>query len=318
MLLGKEYIRQHPDLSHIHDSTAKLLEYQQIREAIVLKLAHSEAHLEFVLCAPRMDALFSINFAYISHQVCTNNLLVKVRTYYIFYCSQFITSFLQVPSDDMKLYAQKVFNDLIQPLKAAGNGTFTGPNTIATVLLAETLLAFLPTMLTHNITCDILKEYQIIPLQSGLMQHNQRVRLAQFADARSGFLAVHRARIQRVFIPLGSFSAPRRGKIVELVTFLNTIQTINRREIAEKASEIIIKSCFEDLEPKVQNLSSFKYPEKLASSGFIVQSFCTRRVCQQTAHTKCLASINGCADPTTFFFESRLKKRPSSCICGRT
>ena len=74
MLLGKEYIRQHPDLSHIHDSTAKLLEYQQIREAIVLKLAHSEARLEFVLCAPRMDALFSINFTYISHQVCTNNL----------------------------------------------------------------------------------------------------------------------------------------------------------------------------------------------------------------------------------------------------
>ena len=72
------------------------------------------------------------------------------------------------------------------------------PMLVLCVLLAETLLAFLPTMSTHNITYDILKEYQIVPLQSGLMQHKKRVCLAQFADARSGFLAVHRARIQRV------------------------------------------------------------------------------------------------------------------------
>lgn len=65
------------------------------------------------------------------------------------------------------------------------------------------------------------------------------------------------------------------NNFVELVTFLDTIQTINQREIAEKASEIIIKSYFKDLKPKVQNLSSFKYPDKLASSGFLVHSFCT-------------------------------------------
>ena len=67
------------------------------------------------------------------------------------------------------------------------------------------------------------------------------------------------------------------NNLVELVTFLNTIQTINRREIAEKASEIIIKSYFKDLKPKVQNLSSFKYPDKLASSGLLVHSFCTHK-----------------------------------------
>ena len=65
------------------------------------------------------------------------------------------------------------------------------------------------------------------------------------------------------------------NNLVELVTFLDIIQTINQREIAKKASEIIIKSYFKDLKPKVQNLSSFKYPDKLASSGFLVHSFCT-------------------------------------------
>ena len=42
----------------------------------------------------------------------------------------------------MKSYAKKLFNDLIQPLKAAIAGTFGGPTTVATVLLAETLLVF--------------------------------------------------------------------------------------------------------------------------------------------------------------------------------
>ena len=58
----------------------------------------------------------------------------------------------------MKTYAQKIFNELIQPLKAAINRTMTGPNTIATVLLAETLLASLPSMLIYNVAYNVLKE----------------------------------------------------------------------------------------------------------------------------------------------------------------
>ena len=54
---------------HTYISTAKLLEYQQIQEAIEINLTKSEARLEFVLCAPRLDALFSFNPATISTQV---------------------------------------------------------------------------------------------------------------------------------------------------------------------------------------------------------------------------------------------------------
>ena len=61
LLLGKDYIKEQPDLSHIYNSTAKLLEYQQIQEAIAMKLTKSEACIEFVLCAPRIEELFSIN-----------------------------------------------------------------------------------------------------------------------------------------------------------------------------------------------------------------------------------------------------------------
>ena len=86
------------------------------------------------------------------------------------------------------------------------------------------------------------------------MQRN-RICLAQFANARSGFLAVNRARIQRVFIPLESFPIPRRGKLIEMINFLNTIQTIDHREIAAKALKIILNAYFEDLKATVQNLS---------------------------------------------------------------
>ena len=163
---------------YTYNSTAKLLEYQQIQEAIEMNLTKSEAHLKFVLCAPRLDALFSFNPATISTQVSWNKLLVKVRPYYLFSTHNFSALLLQVSRGDMKTYTKKVFNDLIQPLKAAISDTFRGPTTIATVLLAETLLALLPTMSTQNITYDVLKEYQLVPLQSGSMQHNRRICLA--------------------------------------------------------------------------------------------------------------------------------------------
>ena len=112
-------------------------------------------------------------------------------------------------------------------------------------------------MSTHNITYDVLNEYQIVPLQSGAMQRNGRI----------CFLAVNRARIQSVFIPLESFPIPQRGKLIEMINFLNTIQTIDRREIAAKASKIILtlRTCSQQCET-----SHLKHPEKLASSGFVL------------------------------------------------
>ena len=60
-----------------------------------------------------------------------------------------------------------------------------------------------------------------------------------------------------------------------MITFLNTIKTIDRREIAAKASKVILNAYFEDLQPTVRNLSNLKHPEKLASSGFVVHGFIT-------------------------------------------
>lgn len=52
LLLGKDYVKEQTYFAHIYNSTAKLLEYQQIQEAIEMNLTKSEARLEFVLCAP--------------------------------------------------------------------------------------------------------------------------------------------------------------------------------------------------------------------------------------------------------------------------
>ena len=86
LLLGKDYIKEQPDLVHIYNSTAKLLEYQQIQEAIAIKLTKSEAHLEFVLCAPRLEALFAINLATISYQVRSNKLLENFLFFHLQFC----------------------------------------------------------------------------------------------------------------------------------------------------------------------------------------------------------------------------------------
>lgn len=58
----------------------------------------------------------------------------------------------------MKTCTQKIFNELIQPLKAAINETLTGSNTIATALPAEILLASLPSMLIYNVAYNVVKQ----------------------------------------------------------------------------------------------------------------------------------------------------------------
>lgn len=56
LLLGKDYVRDHTEFANTHNSMTKLLEYQQIREAIVLT---SDARLKFVISTPRIEALLS-------------------------------------------------------------------------------------------------------------------------------------------------------------------------------------------------------------------------------------------------------------------
>ena len=134
--------------------------------------------------------------------------------------------------------------------------------------LSEMLLAFLPTMSTHNITYDVLKEYQIVPLQSGSIQQN-RICLAQFANARSRFLAVNRARIQRVFIPLESFPVPQRWVFIEMINFSTPFkQLIAERSLQrhrKSSSMLTLRTCSQQCET-----SHLKHPEKLASSGFVL------------------------------------------------
>ena len=59
LLLGKDYMRDHTEFTNTYNSTTKLLKYQQIREAIVLKMTRSKARLKFVISTPRIEALFS-------------------------------------------------------------------------------------------------------------------------------------------------------------------------------------------------------------------------------------------------------------------
>ena len=74
-----------------------------------MKLTRSEAHLEFMLCTPRIEALFSINLATISHQVWSNKLLIKVKNYYLFFHSQFDCSLSTGPMRWHEVICKKDF-----------------------------------------------------------------------------------------------------------------------------------------------------------------------------------------------------------------
>jgi hypothetical protein len=57
---------------------------------------------------------------------------------------------MQVPRGHFAGYVRKVVAELYDPLLAAIDGTLSGPGTLGTVLLCETLLSYLPTCMPKD------------------------------------------------------------------------------------------------------------------------------------------------------------------------
>ena len=109
-------------------------------------------------------------------------------------------------------------------MQAAIDGTLTGPGTLGTVLLCETLLTFLCTGSYKNLPYKLLKAY-IGPLSA--LCHTRRVNLSRFATLRGGILCIRRPHLE-VWIPLSSLPYSARATATSMLTFLHQLKAAPR------------------------------------------------------------------------------------------
>ena len=99
-------------------------------------------------------------------------------------------------------YSMAVVRELFAPLHASITDAFLGTESLATILLCETLLSILPSMSVRDMPYKLLKEYGIAPLGQGVIAQEKRILLTQCATLHRGLLHVPRPLFHRVFLPL--------------------------------------------------------------------------------------------------------------------
>lgn len=90
----------------------------------------------------------------------------------------------------MEKYAQSLIWELTEPLVAALDGSLDGPGQIATVLLCETLLCLVPKMSLKDMPYKLLQEYNIMPIEGGVIGSKRRLCLSGIATLHGGVLYV--------------------------------------------------------------------------------------------------------------------------------
>ena len=78
----------------------------------------------------------------------------------------------------MPRYALALLQELVAPLQAALDGSLDGPGQLSTVLLCKTLLSFLPRMSLRDMPYNLLREYRIAPIESGVMAAKRHISLS--------------------------------------------------------------------------------------------------------------------------------------------
>ena len=131
-------------------------------------------------------------------------------------------------------------------MQAAIQGTLTGPGTLGTVLLCESLLNYLITGSYRNQAYHVLKAYDIAPL--GALAQTRKVDLRSFATLRDGFLYVTRPKLEKVWVPLSSLPSSARATASAMLTFLEKLKAGRSSIIATtRAAEIIVTQFKHDL-----------------------------------------------------------------------
>ena len=113
----------------------------------------------------------------------------------------FIHIFIQVPPlNQFPGYVTKLVGELYDSVEAVVKGRLRGQGALATLVLCESLLSFLPTGSSRENNYRLLKEYEVMPL--GTLEQNRRIDLRPYASLRHGVLYVSRPSVEKVWIYL--------------------------------------------------------------------------------------------------------------------
>ena len=168
----------------------------------------------------------------------------------------------------MSQYALRLVDELHAPLTAALSTNDGGM--MGTVLLCETLLSLLPSMSTKDMPYHLLREYNITPIDSGVMAGERHLSLSRFAHVVGGVLHVVSPAIHRVFVPLHHLPAEGRRQVVRMLSLLEEIKRGDGDSLADKCATILVKGFAAEL------LSSNLVPRRavLMSASQLVSNGC--------------------------------------------
>lgn len=140
-----------------------------------------------------------------------------------------------------------VIDELFAPLYYSYNYAFQGRESLATILLCETLLSLLPSMSPRDMPYSLLKEYEIAPLGQGVIARHNRIVLNQCAVVVDDRLHVPRPLFHRVFLPLVEVPSHAKRQVVRMMEFLDKIRTSSKKDVAKKAASILVEQFLDEL-----------------------------------------------------------------------
>lgn len=164
----------------------------------------------------------------------------------------------------MRDYAQRLFHKLANPLKVALKWIieWSSSNSNRSIVWNLTIVTT-----PKNPKLSDLK-YKIMPLIS--RRSGGSILLSTQHDTTAFFLTVDLHHIQWIFIPLHDICAPTRGKILDMIGFLNLIQSSSRDELIDKMATTLIQAFnSEILLPSVNVLNNLA---KIATNGYTISS----------------------------------------------
>lgn len=146
----------------------------------------------------------------------------------------------------MVRYASGIVTDLCLPLIRAINGNLDTENTLATVLLFENILALLPSFNTRDLSYCLLKRYDIMPIQGGVIGRERRILLADFCEEHEDVILVEEARVEQIFVPLRGLTRSATATVISMISFLNSMKSSSRADLVKKAANVLVNQLGHD------------------------------------------------------------------------
>lgn len=250
-LLGEEYVssrdKKFGGVWQEVDSQRTKLELLEVCHPTV---PHA-ARCEIVLTEDDPSFLGSILHRTLARMIVVDRLLIKVRLHKderdnTGFTMIFVHLFIQVPLHQFPGYVTRMVGELYDSVEAVVKGRVQGQGALATIVLCESLLSFLPSGSSKEQNYRLLKEYEIMPW--GTLEQNRRIDLRPYASVRNGVLYVSRPSAEKVWIPLGSLPSSARATATQMLEFLKLLKEAPAtRSASARAANIIVSQFKHDL-----------------------------------------------------------------------